>query len=360
VTSPEVGAAWSTLDELRVLAQASADPAVWAVIEDGADDETTLRDNLAAWSRLRLWPHVLRDVGQVDSSTSLLGESVGFPIVLGPSGRHGLFDPEGEVATARGAAAADTVYTLATGSSRSLEEVAEAAPAGIRWFQLYVTRDRGWTEELLARAEATGYRAIVLTVDVPVIGNRRGTRRLPVSDGPRWGNAHARYGDAAVYGSADFAGGFDTSLSFDDLGWLRARSPLPLVIKGVLRADDAVRCVDLGAAAVVVSNHGGRQLDSAIASADALAEVVEALAGRAEVYVDGGIRSGTDVLKALALGARAALVVRPALHGLLLESSEGVRRVLNHLQQELLVAMALSGIRRLDEIGPDLVSRGDS
>jgi 4-hydroxymandelate oxidase len=295
-------------------------------------------------------------VSQVDCSTTLLGDPADFPLVLGPSGRHGLFDPEGEVATARGAAAAGTVFALATGSSRSLEEVAAAAPGSPRWFQLYVTRDRGWTEELLARAEAAGYRAVVLTVDVPAVGNRRRSRALPVTDGPRWGNAISRYGDAAVYGGADFAGGLDSSLDFDDLAWLRARSRLPLIVKGLLRGDDADRCVAAGAAGIVVSNHGGRQLDGAVASADALPEVVAAVAGRAEVYVDGGIRRGTDILKALALGARAALVVRPVLHGLVAESSEGVRRVLVHLQEELRLALTLAGVRRLDEIGPDLVS----
>lgn len=346
---------WLDLDELRELARRKADPAVWAVIEDGADDEITLRENVAAWSRLRLRPHVLTGPGELDTSTTLLGTPVATPIVLGPSGRHGLFDPEGEVATVRGAAAADGPMVLATASSRALEDVAAAAPEAIRWFQLYVTRDRAWTVELLGRAEAAGYRAIVITVDVPVVGGRRGTLRAPVKDGPRWGNAAARYGDAAVYGEAGFAGGFDPDLGPADLEWLRTVTRLPLVVKGILRGDDALRCVEAGAAAVVVSNHGGRQLDTAIATADALPEVVAAIGGLAEVYVDGGIRRGTDIVKALALGARAVLVVRPVLHGLVLAGSAGVEAVLSHLQAELRRALMLCGTRSLAEVGPDLL-----
>jgi 4-hydroxymandelate oxidase len=354
-------AAWSGLDELRERARAAADPAVWAVIEDGADDESTLRDNLAAWSRLRLRPRVLRDVSRVDTTTEVLGIRVGAPIVLGPSGRHGLFDLEGELATARGAAAAGTLMALATGASRALEEVAAAAPEAPRWFQLYLTRDRSWSEELVRRAEAAGYRALVLTVDVPRIGNRRGTQQAPVVGGPSWGNAQLRFGDAAAYERGlDFAGGLDDSITFADIGWIRERTRLPIVVKGVLRGDDALSCVEAGAAAVVVSNHGGRQLDGAIASAYALPEVVAAIGGRAEVYVDGGIRRGADVLRALALGAGAALVVRPVLHGLLFAGSEGVTAVLRHFQDELERAMALAGVRSLAEIGPDLVVRGSA
>ena len=191
--------AWANLGELRALAEAKSDPAVWAVIEDGADDELSLRDNIAAWSRMRLRPRVLRGVAKVDTTTTVLGTPLAAPIVVGPSGRHGLFHPDAEVATASGAAAARTLMTLATASSRSLEEVAAAAPCAPRWFQLYITRDRAWTEELVARAEAAAFQAIVLTVDVPVVGRRRGTLRRPVVEGPRWGNAVARFGAAATY-----------------------------------------------------------------------------------------------------------------------------------------------------------------
>jgi 4-hydroxymandelate oxidase len=356
-TVEEGGRDWLDLDELRDLAAKAADPAAWAVIEDGADDEITLRDNVAAWSRIRLRPRMLRGGGEVDTATTLLGTPVAAPIVVGPSGRHGVFNPDGEVATARGAASAATVMAVATASSRSLEEVAAAAPGGLRWFQLYITRDRGWTEELLARAEAAGFRAVVLTVDVPIVGRRRGTLRQPLPNGPGWANARARFGEAATYGAPGFAGGFDPDLSQADIAWLRGRTSLPIVVKGILRGDDAAACVESGAAAVVVSNHGGRQLDTAVASADALPEVVAAVLGRAEVYVDGGVRRGTDVVKALAMGAGAVLVVRPVLHGLLLDGAEGVHAVLEHLQDDLRRAMVLCGVRRLEDIAPDLLRR---
>jgi 4-hydroxymandelate oxidase len=349
---------WANLDELRALAQAKSDPAVWAVIEDGADDELTLRDNTAAWSRMLLRPRVLRGVANVDTATTVLGSPVVAPIVVGPSGRHGLFHPDAELATASGAAAARTLMTVATASSRSLEEVAAGAPGAPRWFQLYVTRDRAWTEELLARAEAAAFRAIVLTVDVPVVGRRRGTLRRPVVEGPRWGNAVARFGAAATYGQPDFAGGIDPGLGFEDIGWLCSRTRLPIVVKGVLRGDDAVRCLDAGASAIVVSNHGGRQLDTAVAGADALGEVVEAVGQRAEVYVDGGVRRGTDIVKALALGARAVLVVRPVLHGLLLSGADGVEAVLKYLGDELRHTMMLCGVDRIDAIDHDLLVEG--
>jgi 4-hydroxymandelate oxidase len=348
---------WANLDELRALAEAKADPAVWTVIEDGADDALTLRDNVAAWSRIKLRPRVLRGVKEIDTTTTVLGTPVAAPILVGPSGRHGLFHPDGEVATAVGAAAAGTVMMPATASSRALEDVAGSAPDAARWFQLYVTRDRGWTEELLVRAEAAGFKAIVLTVDVPEVGRRRGTQRRPVVEGPRWGNAVARYGAAATYGEPDFAGGLDPTLSLDDIGWLRSHTSLPIVVKGVLRTDDANSCLDAGALAIVVSNHGGRQLDTAVASADALVEVVAAVAGRGEVYVDGGVRRGTDIVKALALGARAVFVVRPVLHGLLLSGALGVEAVLAHLKDELRHTMLLCGVDRIDAIDEDLLDR---
>jgi 4-hydroxymandelate oxidase len=353
----EKAEAWANLGELRAMAEAKADPAVWAVIEDGADDELTLRDNVAAWSRIKLRPRVLRGVKEIDTATTVLGTPVAAPILVGPSGRHGLFHPDGEIATAMGAAAAGTVMMPATASSRALEDVAGSAPFASRWFQVYVTRDRGWTEELLLRAEAAGFKAIVLTVDVPEVGRRRGTRRHPVVEGPRWGNAVARYGAAATYGEPDFAGGLDPTLSLDDIGWLRSRTSLPVVVKGVLRGDDANSCFDAGARAIVVSNHGGRQLDTAIASADALGEVVAAVAGRGEVYVDGGVRRGTDIVKALALGARAVFVVRPVLHGLLLSGAAGVEAVLTCLKDELRHTMLLCGVDRIDSIDEDLLDR---
>ena len=230
----------------------------------------------------------------------------------------------------------------------SVEEVAAAAPEAARWFQVYVVRDRGWTAELVARAAAAGYRALVLTVDVPLLGNRlrdlRNQFRLPTglepANAPPAGAARQRELAADVLAQA---GQFDPGLTPETIGWLAERSGLPVVVKGVLRGDDAVACLEAGAAGVVVSNHGGRQLDTVVATADALAEVAAAVGDRAEVYVDGGVRRGTDVLKALALGARGVLVGRPVLWGLAVGGAAGVERVLSGLAGELRLAMALCG-----------------
>jgi 4-hydroxymandelate oxidase len=239
--------------------------------------------------------------------------------------------------------------------------VALAAPGAARWFQVYVVRDRGWTAELVARAAAAGYSALVLTVDVPLLGNRlrdlRNDFRLPVglkpANAPPAGAARQR--ELAVDVLAQ-AGQFDPGLTPEVIAWLAERSGLPVVVKGVLRGDDAAACLEAGAAGVVVSNHGGRQLDTVVATADALAEVVAAVGDRAEVYVDGGVRRGTDVLKALALGARAVLVGRPVLWGLAVGGAAGVERVLSGLVGELRLAMALCGATGVGELSPDLVA----
>jgi 4-hydroxymandelate oxidase len=250
---------------------------------------------------------------------------------------------------------------LSTQATMSVEEVAEAAPDAVRWFQVYVVRDRGWTADLVARAAAAGYRALVLTVDVPLLGNRlrdlRNAFRLPTGLKPANAPpvAAARQRELSVDVIAQ-AGQFDPSLTPETIGWLADRSGLPVVVKGVLRGDDAMACVDAGAAGVVVSNHGGRQLDTVVATADVLAEVADAVADRAEVYVDGGLRRGTDVLKALALGARAVLIGRPVLWGLSAGGSSGVERVLASLAGELRLAMALTGAVRLPDLTRDLLA----
>jgi 4-hydroxymandelate oxidase len=295
--------------------------------------------NLAAWDRIRIRPHVLRDVTTVEMSRALLGSALPYPIAVAPTSRHDACDPEGEVATARGAAAAGTLMVVATGSERLLADIVAAAPDAARWFQVYVARDRGWTAQRVEEAVALGCRALVLTVDVPVVSRRRAT-----------GGGMVEAGRVQIE--------LDPSIDLDTIGWLRELSGLPVIVKGVLRADDAERCVAAGAAGVVVSNHGGRQLDGAVASAEALAAVVAAVGATAEVYVDGGIRKGTDVLKALALGARAVFVGRPALWGLAAAGADGVEAVLRGLAGELELAMRLSGCRRLSEIEPDLLAGG--
>jgi 4-hydroxymandelate oxidase len=344
----------------------------------GAEDELTLADNVLAWERLRLRPHVLRDVAAVSTATTVLGAPVPLPVLVGPIAYQRLAHPDGELATGAAAARAGTVMVLSTQATSSLEAVAEVAPEAPRWFQLYVYRDRRIALDLVRRAAGAGYRAVVLTVDVPVPGNRlrekRNRFRLPESMRlpnltPYFGEAsvppedpEAMGGDAAAgaEGGIDVVGigrYFDPSLTLETIGWLRRASPLPVVVKGVLRGDDALACVRAGASAVVVSNHGGRQLDGAVATADALAEVVDAVAGGTEVYVDGGIRRGVDVVKALALGARAVLVARPIAWGLATAGAAGVTQVLGEFRDEVERTLALCGTPTLTDLTPDLLAR---
>jgi 4-hydroxymandelate oxidase len=349
------------LAALEAEARSRLDPGVYDYIAGGADAELTLADNLAAWSRLRLRPRVLRDVTQVSTATTLLGSQVPTPLLVAPMAYHRMAHPDGEAGSAAGAAAAGAPYICSTQATMSVEEVADAAPDAVRWFQVYVVRDRGWTAELVARAAAAGFRALVLTVDVPLLGNRlrdlRNDFRLPTGMAPA--NAPpagaARQRELAVDVLAQ-AGQFDPGLTPETVGWLAERSGLPVVVKGVLRGDDALACLDAGAAGVVVSNHGGRQLDGVVATADALAEVAAAVGDRAEVYVDGGVRRGTDVVKALALGARAVLVGRPVLWGLAAGGPAGVERVLSGLAGELRLAMALCGAVSVGNLTSDLIA----
>ena len=353
----------TTPEELEALARASLDAGAYDYYVSGADDERTLAENLSAWDRLKLRPRVLRDVSAVRTAAHVLGTPVTAPVLVAPTAYQRLAHDEGERATARGAAEFGTVMVVSTFANTTLEEVAEAAPGAPRWFQLYVHADRGLTAELVKRAAAAGYGALVLTVDLPVLGYRRRDERnnfaLPpgivkanLGDVPH--PAYMVAGGSALRAYADQA--VDAALTFDDLAWLRGLSDLPLVVKGVLRGDDAAACVAAGADAVIVSNHGGRQLDGAIATAEALPDVVRGVAGRAEVYVDGGIRRGTDVVRALALGARAVLLGRPLLWGLAVDGADGVRAVLENCRVELERAMALCGVKDLSEISADLLA----
>jgi 4-hydroxymandelate oxidase len=351
------------LAALEAEARERLERGVYDYIAGGAESELTLADNLAAWSRPRLRPRVLRDVSEVSTATTLLGSQVPTPLLVAPMAYHRMAHPDGEAASAAGAAAAGAAYVCSTQATMSVEEVADAAPDALRWFQVYVVRDRGWTAELVARAAAAGYRALVLTVDVPLLGTRlrdlRNDFRLPTglkpANAPPAGAARQRELAADVLAQA---GQFDPALTPDTIGWLAERSGLPVIVKGVLRGDDALACLDAGAVGVVVSNHGGRQLDGVVATADALPEVAAAVGDRAEVYVDGGVRHGTDVLKALALGARAVLIGRPVFWGLAAAGASGVERVLSALAAELRLAMALCGAVSLADITPDLIAGG--
>jgi 4-hydroxymandelate oxidase len=310
---------------------------------------------------------VLVDVGELDLETEVLGQAVAMPILLAPTAFQVLAHPEGEVATARAAAAAGTLSILSTLASRRLEEVAAAAPAGRRWFQLYCSRDRALTRALVEKAAAHGFGALVLTVDVPVVGRREKDLRnrfsLPPAAAPHGLldlvaeldlSLPAEPSSALVALSARL---FDPTLRWEDLAWLRSLSTLPILIKGILTGEDARLAVEHGAAGILVSNHGGRQLDSVPAAVDALPEVVAAVEGRIPVLLDGGVRRGTDVIKALALGARAVLVGRPYVWGLAAGGEAGVRRVLELLHDELATGLALLGCPRVGDLGPQHLRR---
>jgi 4-hydroxymandelate oxidase len=333
----------------------------------GAHDEVSVRGNRAAYDRLSIAYRVLVDVSRRDMTASVLGQTLSMPMLVAPTAFHRLATPEGEVATARAAGRAGTAMILSTLSTSTVESVVAAA-SGPVWFQLYVYRDRGATEGLVRRAEAAGCRALVLTVDAPLLGRRerdvRNRFRLP--PGLAVANLLPEgYGDmppaAADSGLAAYVASFlDPSLSWRDVAWLRSITSLPLLVKGIVRPDDALRAAEAGVAGLVVSNHGGRQLDTSPATLDVLPEVVDVLAAhghRIEVLMDGGVRRGTDVLKALALGARAVLVGRPVLWGLAADGEAGVVAVLRLLRDELDLAMALAGAPTLAEITRDLVRR---
>ena len=350
------------LFEYEPLARARIDPSAWDYYQSGANDEVTLRDNRLAFERIRLRPRVLGGVGLGDTRASALGEPLRMPILVAPMAYQKLAHPEGEAAMARGAGAAGSLMCVSTMANTSLEDVAKAA-TGPLWFQLYVYRDRAVTESLVRRAERAGYRALVVTVDMPNVGRREVDVRngfgLPPNvtlanfAGERAQQPGEQPGTSSLATYA--AHQLDGSLTWEAIDWLSSITSLPVLVKGILTGEDAALAVAHGVAGIIVSNHGGRQLDGALASIDALPEVVATVAGRCEVYVDGGVRRGTDVLKALALGARAVLLGRPALWGLGAAGAEGVERVLTLLCEELQLAMALAGRPTLASIDRALV-----
>jgi 4-hydroxymandelate oxidase len=342
---------WSDFERA---AQQTLSPMAWDYLTGGAADEHTLRWNTEAFQRLRIRPRALVDVSRLDTQVTLLGRTHPVPILLAPVAYQQLFHPDGELASARGAAAAGVTFTISTSSTKSMEEIAQAG-ASARWFQLYVQRDRSLTQELIRRAETSGCEALVVTIDSPLLGPRyrelRGHFALP----PGIKRAH-QAGTAATGAHRPsehniYSAILDPALTWKDLGWLRSITRLPMILKGVLNPDDAERAVEAGAAAIIVSNHGGRNLDTVPATADILAEVVARVGGRTPVLVDGGIRRGTDVLKALALGATAVLIGRPYVHGLAVQGADGVARIVTILRREFEMAMALAGrpsVRELD------------
>jgi isopentenyl diphosphate isomerase/L-lactate dehydrogenase-like FMN-dependent dehydrogenase len=340
-----------SIGDYERIAEERLEPGPWAYLAGGSGDEWTLRENRAAFARWAFRPRVLCDVSEISTATTVLGTQIEVPVVVAPVAYQQLYHPDGECATARGAAAAGTGIAVSTFSTRTHEEIAAAAPGLIQWCQLYVFQDRGVTREHLAGAAAAGCTAVVLTVDTARLAQRERDLRVGFevpSDLPL-PYARATIGDEPLNPADQFAL-LDASVSWRDLEWIASEGQLPVVLKGVVTAEDAQLAVEHGAAAVVVSNHGGRQLDGAPATLDALPEVVEAVAGRAEVYLDGGIRRGTDVAKALALGARAVLAGRAPVFGLAAGGEEGVRHVLELLRDELAIALCLLGCTSPDEL----------
>ena len=331
------------LQQLEAAAKARLEPRVHLAISRGVAGSITFEDNIAAWRRIKLAPRILKGASVVDPHISVLGSEVAAPIMLAPAGLPRGANPEGEAAAARGAAEAGTLMVLSHFATRTLEEVAAAAPEAVRWFQLYLTKDRGHVRDLLVRARDSGYRAIVITVDT---GGGIALEGVPRS--PDWDLQPMR-GDGVL----------DVSASFDDIEWVKAVCGLPVAVKGVLRADDARRCAEAGADAVVVSNHGGRALDGSVATADALPRVADEVGGEVEVYVDGGIRRGTDVVKAMALGARGVFIGQPWVWAVCAGDSSTVAALVRTLTTELVCALAMCGVSRLDDIDRDVLWKAE-
>lgn len=346
------------LADYEPLAKAKMSAMSWEFVTAGAGDEITVRWNKEAYQRIRLKPHVLVDASQLDTRVTLFGQEHAFPILLAPTSAQTLTHPQGEVATARGAAAAGAALVLSSFSSTSLEDVAAVAKSPL-WFQLYAQKDHGFTRDLVQRAEAGGYRALCLTVDTPIAGARNRETRADVKLPPLpnlEGFKRVKSAGGFRTGSLEiFSSILDATLSWKDVEWLCSFAKVPLLVKGVLNPDDADRAVKSGVAGIMVSNHGGRNLDTVPATIDALPQVVDRVAGRVPILVDGGIRRGTDVLKALAFGANAVLIGRPYLYGLGAAGESGVTNVVNILQREFKMAMVLTGRTNIGSIDRSVI-----
>jgi 4-hydroxymandelate oxidase len=345
-----------SLADYERAAEAAMAPGAHGYAVGGAGDEITLRDNVAAWGRLAIRPRMLVGVGSRDSGVELLGVPRPHPLIIAPMAFQRMAHRRGEIATAEAAAATGSIMCLSTLATTSAAELAEAVPAAPRWFQLYVFADRGVSRELMARAVDHGYEALVVTVDLPVMG----VRERDLHSGRQTAAAELVAGAVAagVKGSLtpkEFATLVDPDLTWKDIERFASDSPLPVIVKGVLTPEDGLLAAEHGARGLIVSNHGGRQLDTVLSGADALLPIVDAVGDRLEVLVDGGIRRGTDVLKALALGARAVMVGRPVLWGLAIDGAAGAQRVIEILLAELDATLALSGARSAREIDAGFV-----
>jgi 4-hydroxymandelate oxidase len=321
-------------------ARTTMDPLAYELVASGGADEITVRWNREAFDNIRLRPRVLADVSKVDTRADLFGENLPFPILIAPTATHCLYHPGGEIATARGAGAAGATYVVSTYTTTPIEDIAAAATEPL-WFQLYLQHDKGATKDLVQRVEAAGCKALCVTVDTPTFGIRNRQQRAGFS------YQNLPLDVSTPYVAASFE---PVSMNWRDIDWLRSFSRIPILLKGILDPRDADEAVKQGVAGVIVSNHGGRNLDTVPASIDALAPVAEKVAGRVPILMDGGLRRGTDILKALASGATAVLIGRPICFGLGVAGAEGVDRVVNILRAELETAMALSGRPTIESI----------
>ncbi len=361
--SPTPAAEPVCLTDFEPLAQAKMSHLAWEYVNSAAADENTVRWNREAYQKIRIKPRILVGVDQLDTRVTLFGHEHAFPILLAPTAEQELTHPEGELATARGANAAETSFVLSSFSTKSIEDVAAVAKLPF-WFQLYAQSDHEFTRHLVERAQAAGAKALCLTVDTPVAGARNREERIhfalpPGLTLPNLSGYKALGADNSgahrPTGRDIFSKTLDAALSWKDVEWLRSFAKIPLLLKGVLNPDDAERAVQAGVAGLIVSNHGGRNLDTVPATIDALPLVAERVAGRIPVLCDGGIRRGTDVLKALALGANAVLIGRPYVYGLAVGGEAGVAKVLTILQREFQQAMALTGRTKVSEIDKSVI-----
>ncbi len=332
----------------------------------GANDEITLIENIRAYQRIKLQPRVLRNVAHRDLTTTVLNQKISCPIIIAPTGMLGMAHPDGERAVSRASYGFQTIMTLSTLSNEAMEDVKKESEYPL-WFQLYILKDRAVTEFVVRRVERAGYSALVLTVDAPVLGLReRDTRnhfKMPNSLTLKNLTGSIYHSMSASKDLAEYiANTFDPSISWRDVEWLVSITSLPVIVKGILSPQDAIIAIEHGAKGIICSNHGGRQLDTVVATIDALPDIVKVVEGKVPVLIDGGIRRGTDILKAIALGADAVLIGRPTIWGLAYKGSVGVNKVLEILKSELDIAMALCGfssIEQLKEEGREIIVKSD-
>ncbi|XP_039111596.1 hydroxyacid oxidase 2 [Hyaena hyaena] len=343
------------LTDFQAYARERLSKVTWDFIEGGADDTFTRDDNIAAFKRIRLRPRYLKNVANVDTRTTIQGEEITAPICIAPTGFHCLVWPDGEMSTARAAQAAGVGYVTSMFATCALEDIAATAPTGLKWFQLYVHPDRQLNKNLVQKVESLGFRALVITVDVPKLGNRRHDIRNQLDLKLTLLLKDLHFPKERTPMPYFQMSPINSSMSWNDLSWLQSITRLPIILKGILTKEDAELAVKHNVNGIIVSNHGGRQLDDVPASIDALAEVVAAVKGKMEVYLDGGIRTGNDVLKALALGAKCVFLGRPVLWGLAYKGEHGVEEVLNIIKNEFHTSMALTGCRSVAEINQDLI-----